>query len=118
MGGMQPMLSTGCIPLSVSVMAWRGRMASNKRFILSDGVQVRREVFGLLFYNYRGPRLFFVPTRGLIDSSFFNGRQTVDDLVAGIHERHRWDASWIEERIFFLMTQLGAKGLVYGQCVC
>jgi putative mycofactocin binding protein MftB len=93
-------------------------MASEKQFVLSDGVQVRREVFGLLFYNYRGPRLYFVPTRGLIDSSFFNGRQTVDDLVAGIHERHGWPASWIEERIVALLNQLEAKGLVYGQCVC
>jgi putative mycofactocin binding protein MftB len=93
-------------------------MVSNTRYRLSDGVQVRREVFGLLFYNYRGPRLFFVPTHGLIESDFFNGRQTLAELAAGIHERHGWPSSWIEERIADLMAQLEAKGLVYGQCIC
>jgi putative mycofactocin binding protein MftB len=93
-------------------------MASDQRFVLSDGVQVRGEVFGLLFYNYRGPRLYFVPTRTLIDSGFFNGRQTVGDLVAGIHERHGWPLSWIEERILALLARLEAKGLVHGQCIC
>jgi putative mycofactocin binding protein MftB len=106
------------MPPPVFGKAGRESMASNRRFVLSDGVQVRREVFGLLFYNYRGPRLFFLPTRTLIDSSFFNGRQTVDDLAAGIHERLGWPVSWIEERILALLARLEAKGLVHGQCVC
>ena len=35
------------------------------------GVQVREEKFGLLFYNYRGPRLYFVPSKDLIDADFW-----------------------------------------------
>ncbi|MGC8659757.1 MAG: mycofactocin biosynthesis chaperone MftB, partial [Desulfomonilaceae bacterium] len=31
-------------------------------YVLAPGVNVRPEKFGLLFYDYRGPRLYFLPT--------------------------------------------------------
>ena len=48
---------------------------SHMGYKLADGVQVREEKFGLLFYNYRGPRLYFLPTKDLIASDFFNGHK-------------------------------------------
>jgi putative mycofactocin binding protein MftB len=84
-------------------------------FHLNRGVQVRREKFGLLFYNYRGPRLYFLPSQDLVDDHFFDGTQSLSELVNTIHARHHWPQSWIEERILQIMGQLEAKGLIHGQ---
>ncbi len=87
-------------------------------FNLNMGVQVRREKFGLLFYNYRGPRLYFLPSQNLVDDHFFDGTQSLSELVNTIHARHHWPLSWIEERILQIMGQLEAKGLIHGQSIC
>ena len=93
-------------------------MDSFRVYRLNKGVQVRREKFGLLFYNYRGPRLFFVPTQELVEDHFFAGTQSIAELVSSIHARHRWPRSWIEERLVQIMNQLEAKGLIHGQSIC
>jgi putative mycofactocin binding protein MftB len=85
---------------------------------LTKGVQVRREKFGLLFYNYRGPRLYFLPSQDLLEDDFFDGAQSLDDLVTAIHARHHWPRPWIEERLSKIMHQLEEKGLIDGQSVC
>ena len=59
-------------------------MGQEAVYCLSAGVQVRREKFGLLFYDYRGPRLYFAPTRDLIQEGFFAGQVTVADLTGAI----------------------------------
>lgn len=93
-------------------------MDSNHVYCLNKGVQVRRERFGLLFYDYRGPRLYFLPTKGLVGEHFFNGTQPLTDLVNAIHESHNWPRSWIKERLGQIMNQLEAKGLIHGQSIC
>ena len=93
-------------------------MSHAKTYALKDGVQVRREAFGLLFYDYRGPRLYFVPTRDLIEDGFFNGRCTVAELISHIGCRHDWPIQWIEDRIGQVLTMLENKDLIYGQSVC
>ncbi len=85
---------------------------------LNKGVQVRREKFGLLFYNYRGPRLYFLPSQELVEDDFFNGTQSLSELVSAIHARHHWPRPWIEERLGNIMGQLEAKGLIHGQSIC
>jgi putative mycofactocin binding protein MftB len=85
---------------------------------LNKGVQVRREKFGLLFYNYRGPRLYFLPSKDLVEDHFFEGTQSLAELVSAIHERHHWPRPWIEERLGQVMNQLEAKGLINGQSIC
>ena len=85
---------------------------------LKSGVQVREEKFGLLFYNYAGPRLYFVPTKDLIDDKFFEGRQQVKDLVGNIESRHGWPRQWIENQIDRVLQMLEEKGLIYGESVC
>jgi putative mycofactocin binding protein MftB len=85
---------------------------------LNKGVQVRREKFGLLFYNYRGPRLYFVPSQELLEDDFFDGTRSLDNMIDTLHERHQWPRTWIEQRLVNIMRQLEEKGLVNGQSVC
>lgn len=43
------------------------------RYKLADGAAVREEDFGLLFYTFRGPRLYFLPSGNLLGCGFFQG---------------------------------------------
>jgi putative mycofactocin binding protein MftB len=92
-------------------------MNSNRTYRLNKGVQVRREKFGLLFYNYRGPRLYFLPCQQMVSDDFFDGTQSLSELASAIHARHHWPLSQIEERIGQVMNQLEAKGLIHGQSI-
>ena len=92
-----------------------GNMPSHMRYKLAAGVQVREESFGLLFYNYQGPRLYFVPSKDLIDVDFFNGRQSFSELIASICKRRGWTKAEVGERIIQILTKLEDKGLIYGQ---
>jgi putative mycofactocin binding protein MftB len=82
---------------------------------LASGVQVRKEKFGLLFYDYRGPRLYFLPTGDLISETFFSAGQTVEELVSAIHRESGWSRHRIEHYLDQVCTKLAAKGLIYGQ---
>jgi len=92
-------------------------MGTNKIYFLKDGVQVRQEKFGLLFYDCRGPRLYFVPTRDLIEDDYFNGRCPMADLTSDISARHGWPVNRIEDRLEQVLTILESKDLIYGQSV-
>ncbi len=87
-------------------------------FKTTDGVQVREEAFGLLFYNYRGPRLFFVPSGDLIGADFFEGRQNVSDLIESISRRKGWTGIDICKKITMILNKLAKKGLIYEQSIC
>ncbi len=93
-------------------------MRSETIYSLREGVQVRKEKFGLLFYNYRGPRLYFVPTDDLIDSEFFAGRRKAGELADSIEAANPWPRSWIEDWLGSVLEMLEQKGLVDGQSVC
>ncbi len=90
-------------------------MKLNSIYRLAKGVQVRNEMFGLLFYDYRGPRLYFVPSTHLITDSFFKGDQSVADLL----DRHCADMpqarDQIHAQLVHVLKQLERKGLVHGQ---
>lgn len=93
-------------------------MSENRVYYLVDGVQVRPEKFGLLFYNYRGPRLYFVASQDLLPVDFFAGRQTVADLAARLAEERHWPLSWVRNWVEETLAILEAKGLIYGQSLC
>lgn len=76
-------------------------MELTKGYRLAKGVQVRKESFGLLFYDYKGPRLYFVPSKDLLTDTFFNGEKSVKDI-----------------RILKLLDIIEAKGLIHGQPIC
>lgn len=84
-------------------------------YYLEEGIQVRKERFGLLFYNYQGPRLYFVPSKDLIDVDFFNGQKRVSELIASICARKGWSKVDVDARITQILAKLEGKGLIYGQ---
>ena len=87
--------------------------------ILNDGVQVRREKFGLLFYDYRGPRLYFVPSADLIEEQFFSGVDTVEQLISLVcRHNHSWPRMWVEKQIDRILQMLLEKGLIREQSLC
>lgn len=93
-------------------------MDPSQTYVLNSGVQVRRENFGLLFYNYHGLRLYFVPIGDLIDSDFFDGVQTVGSLVDAIHSHNNRQKQWIQARIEQILELITNKGLIHGQSIC
>ncbi|MCF8129181.1 MAG: mycofactocin biosynthesis chaperone MftB [Deltaproteobacteria bacterium] len=89
-------------------------MDSKRRYRLKSGVQVRKEAFGLLFYDYRGPRLYFVPTKNLIEADFFNGKQTAEGLINKIVIRQHQPRKASRQWVMGVLAQLEQKGLVHG----
>ena len=86
---------------------------------LADGVQVRQEKFGLLFYDYRGPRLYFLPTKDLIGYHFFDGRQTMSKLIESICGKHQqWPRQMVQNWVSHILDMLEGKNLIYEQSVC
>lgn len=85
---------------------------------LAEGVQVRKEKFGLLFYDYRGPRLYFLPTGDLISDDFFSSGQTVGQLASAIQQKHGLTPRQAEDYVQKVLDKLSAKGLIYGQPLC
>ena len=51
------------------------------RVSLHRACRVRKERFGLLFYDSRGPRLLFAETGDLLEPGFFTGELSVDDTL-------------------------------------
>ena len=51
--------------------------------------RVRREGFGLLFSDLRGPRLLFAETGDLIPVDFFDAPRGTDEFPAGVTERQK-----------------------------
>jgi len=84
--------------------------AKDPRYVLASGTQVREEDFGLLFYTMKGPRLYFLSSGRLMDSSFFQGELTLDQWV-----RAKTEESPSERRtegIKKVLDQLRDKGVI------
>ncbi len=90
-------------------------MGSETFYTLAEGVQVRDEVFGLLFYDYRGPKLYFAPTLQLIGSDFFDGCKSTHQLIETVIAEHRWPRHQIQERFDRIFKMLKQKGLIHEQ---
>jgi putative mycofactocin binding protein MftB len=56
---------------------------------LHPACRVRREGFGLLFYDSRGPRLLFAETGGLVPEDYFETARGRDEFPAGISEKSK-----------------------------
>ncbi|MHB8763125.1 MAG: mycofactocin biosynthesis chaperone MftB [Deferrisomatales bacterium] len=77
-----------------------------KRYVLHPCCRVRREAFGLLFYDLRGPKLLFAESGGLL---------APEELRQGVGE------GALEERgggVARLAATLAAKGFLREQPVC
>jgi putative mycofactocin binding protein MftB len=93
-------------------------MQQNSVYRLAEGVQVRSELFGLLFYDYRGPRLYFVPSRNLIDETFFAGEQPVAALLERICAENAWPRERVRAQVSRLLEKLEERELVHEQSIC
>ncbi len=93
-------------------------MCSESGYRLADGVQVRREKFGLLFYDYRGPRLYFVPSQDLVGDDFFNGKCSTRELVESICAEHDWPHRLVSSKVSEILALLKMKDLIHEQSVC
>ena len=93
-------------------------MRTDSKYRLCKGVQVRSEKFGLLFYNYAGPKIYFVPSKDLVEDGFFSGSQSVFDLIRVLEKRKGWSKEQTEKQLLTLFRQLETKGLVYEQSIC
>lgn len=90
-------------------------MHLDRVYRLAEGVQVRNEVFGLLFYDYRGPRLYFVPSKQLITDTFFEGRQPVAELLDRLCDDMPWPREKLCDQLGAVLEKLERKGLIHGQ---
>jgi putative mycofactocin binding protein MftB len=54
---------------------------------LHPACRVRREGFGLLFYDLRGPRLLFAETGDLLPVDFFGSVRGRNELPDGVSDR-------------------------------
>ena len=82
-----------------------------KRYALHPACRVRKETFGLLFYDLRGPRLLFAETADLLEPEFFRQGGAAEEILRG---RPRAEQDRVER---FLET-LAEKGFVREQPVC
>jgi putative mycofactocin binding protein MftB len=80
-------------------------------YILDAGCQVRKEWFGLLFYDLRGPRLLFAETGALLQP---------EPLRSGlVLERELADRSPAERKtVERFLQSLVTKGFVREQPIC
>jgi len=88
-------------------------MSMERTYCLREGIQVRREKFGLLFYSYNGPRLYFVPSRELLEEDFFAGERTLGEVVESLHRRHQWPRPWIADRLEQVLDGLEQRRLIF-----
>lgn len=92
-------------------------MCRESAYTLADGVQVRREKFGLLFYDYRGPKLYFVPSKNLVHEGFFDGRHTIRELVEAVCGEYHCPHRATSQRITSILDLLHTKGLIHEQSI-
>ncbi len=81
------------------------------RYVLHPACRVRKEEFGLLFYDLRGPKLLFVETGDLLEPEHFNVGVASDDVSAVRSHAERM-------RVGRLLKSLADKGFLCEQSLC
>lgn len=77
---------------------------------LVDGVRVREETCGLLFYDARKTELHFIGSGDTLCSQFFEGDRTLQELLVGLSDERK-------SSILRLLNLLKGKGLIYEQSI-
>ena len=82
-----------------------------RQYVLHPDCRVRREGFGLLFYDLKGPKLLFVASGDLLEPEAFRpGSASAHALAASSSPERR--------RIEGLLKTLVVKGFLLEQSVC
>ena len=89
------------------------KSSSQKFYQLHRGISVRRERFGLLFYDSKGPHLTLVHSGPLLEPNFFAGKVHLTDWI---HKRfsglpHENLVS-VEMTVLGVLQKLLKKGLI------
>ncbi len=79
---------------------------------LAEGVQVRKESWGLLFYVPSRHRVFFVRSGDWLYPRHFNGTWTPVDIAADITRRTGAPAELIERNLPRLTARLAASRMI------
>ncbi len=80
------------------------------QYVLHPDCRVRREEFGLLFYDLKGPKLLFVASGDLLEpDAFAPGSAAARALAAGSAPARR--------RIEGLLQTLAGKGFILEQSI-
>jgi putative mycofactocin binding protein MftB len=82
-----------------------------RQYVLHPDCRVRRERFGLLFYDLRGPRLLFVESGDLLEPESFATGTPPASVLAGRPDSER-------QRIYRLLHSLAEKGFLREQPIC
>lgn len=78
---------------------------------LHPACRVRKETFGLLFYDLRGPRLLFAETADLLEPEFFRRGGSPGEALRGHPPAE-------QTRVERFLATLVEKGFVCEQPVC
>lgn len=84
---------------------------SDRRYTLHPACRVRREGFGLLFYDLRGPRLLFANTGDVLTPEFFAGEIGTHVALSGMAPSRR-------RALVAFLDSLAEKGFVREQPIC
>lgn len=78
---------------------------------LHPACRVRREGFGLLFYDSRGPRLLFAETGSLLPADFYGSVRSRDEFPEGLTEQQK-------TALQKFVSKLLEKGFLREQSIC
>ncbi len=81
------------------------------QYVLHPDCRVRREEFGLLFYDLKGPKLLFVASGDLLEPECFRPGGAATSALAGRPAAER-------RRVEGLLHTLVARGFLLEQPVC
>jgi putative mycofactocin binding protein MftB len=82
-----------------------------KQYVLHPDCRVRREEFGLLFYDLKGPKLLFVASGDLLEPDAFRAGSAPARALAASSTPER-------RRIEGLLRTLVVKGFILEQPIC
>ena len=82
-------------------------------FNLAPGIRVRKERFGVLFYNPKGPKLAFLHSGPWIQPEFFSGKiqlmKWIEVQFPGLPEEKTRE---VERRLLLALAKLAEKGWI------
>jgi putative mycofactocin binding protein MftB len=82
---------------------------------LAQGVQVRKEIWGLLLYSQADHKIHFIKSRNMLYPRHFNGTWTLDHIVREIAERLEIPGQSVEQSIKKVLDRLIEKEMIVNE---
>ena len=79
---------------------------------LAQGVQVRKEIWGLLFYSQADHKIHFIRSRNMLYPWHFDGTWTLDRIIREIAERLKIPSESVEPSIKKVIDRLLEKEMI------